>query len=137
MLRFADESSETLPLIAGEHLRDNAIGVPDVIDTTVSPNVQEAFRSTTLDQQTIITMDLLSIEISNRSNLIEVTISDTSNGTIGSQDPTLNIYGITVERSIPEPRPPSAVANAVPRSGAAPLVVRFSGEGRDPDAGLL
>ncbi|MBI3090676.1 MAG: PKD domain-containing protein [Candidatus Tectomicrobia bacterium] len=129
LLRFADGLEERVVLIVSENLRDNAVGVSGVIDVFQSRNVREVYRCSTPDERVTVVLDLLSFDISNTSNLLEVSVRDTSNETAGSQDPAFSIYGITVEKSL---LAPSVTVHANPSSGSAPLSVQFSSQVSDP-----
>lgn len=129
LLRFADSLEERVVLIVSENLRDNAVGISGVIDVFQSRNVREVYRCSTPDDRVTVVLDLLSFDISNSSNLLEVSVRDTSNETAGSQDPAFSIYGITVEKSL---LAPSATIDADQFSGSAPLTVQFSSQVSDP-----
>lgn len=95
---FAQGEPYSIPLIAGQNIREWKLLDEVTVSTTSSSEVKEVWRSKSTHEGTGV-IDLLTIDLPDRYQsdyLVAIEVVDSSTDTVGSMDPAINLIGATV-----------------------------------------
>ena len=98
-LYFTNNQTVSIDLIPGQNIREwKACCNPNVIDIS-DPNVQQVWSGSNNFDSGTATIDMLTIQVPEnyqQETLNTIEISDRSVQTVGSQNPAINLLGITI-----------------------------------------
>ena len=99
---YSDGSRDYFDLVVGDTIRD-WVAVPGVVTTTTNPNIATMWSNIQPGTPYEQVIDMLKIPLRSDKVLTSIGIIDTSETSVENINPSILVWGITVESPVPEP----------------------------------